>query len=65
MEGSMLAKAVSVIVAGVLTVIAVRRTLSMLKTMQHAKVRSQAPRGLEPTRLRQDPKTGVYYPDHS
>ena len=59
----MLAKAVSVIVAGVLTVIAVRRALTMLKTLQHAKVRAEAPRDRQPTRLRQDPKTGVYYPE--
>ena len=58
----MLAKAVSVIVAGVLTVIALRRAMTMMKTMQKAKVRSQTPRMPE-KRLRQDPVTGVYYPE--
>jgi hypothetical protein len=63
MEDFMLAKAVSVIVASVLTVIALKRAMTMLKTMRQAKVRTQAPRDLRPTRLRQDPQTGVYYPE--
>jgi hypothetical protein len=62
MEGPMLAKAVSVIAAGVLTVITLRRAFTMMKSLQQAKVRAEAPRP-PATRLRQDPNTGVYYPE--
>jgi len=55
-------KAITVAVAGVLTILAIRRVMNELEA---AKVRVKAaadPRGRR-VRLRQDPRTGVYYPE--
>ncbi len=55
------AKAVSILLAGVLTVAAIRR---LLGAKQQAKARVQPDRNPHAvTRLRQDPRTGVYYPE--
>ena len=60
----MLAKAFSVIVAGVFTVIALKRMFTMFKALEKAKVRADAPRDRAVVgRLRQDPVTGIYYPE--
>jgi hypothetical protein len=57
-------KAVAVIVAGLLTLFAVRRLMSELDAAK-VRVRTQDPRQPRPaTRLRQDPRTGVYYPEN-
>ena len=56
-------KAITVAVAGVLTVLALRHVMNQLEA---AKVRVKAksdPRQRPVTRLRQDPRTGVYYPE--
>jgi hypothetical protein len=56
-------KAITVAVAGILTVLAVRR---VLREIEAAKVRVRAatkPRNSRVTRLRQDPRTGIYYPE--
>jgi hypothetical protein len=56
-------KAITVAVAGLLTVLAVRQVMNGLEA---AKVRVRAktdPRNTRVTRLRQDPRTGVYYPE--
>ncbi len=58
-----LLRAVTVILAGVLTLIAVRRVMGELSAAK-ARVNtkpSSAPRAT--TRLRQDPRTGIYYPE--
>jgi hypothetical protein len=56
-------KLLAVIVAGVLTVLTIRRVMQQLSAARvKAKVeRPAAPRAV--TRLRQDPRTGVYYPE--
>ena len=59
----LIVRALSVLVAGVLTVFALKRMMAGLDT---AKVRvnpQQASRRRKVTRLRQDPRTGVYYPE--
>jgi hypothetical protein len=57
-----LLKAVTVIAAGVLSFVALR---NLMQSMEAQKVRvksaEQPPRRM--TRLRQDPRTGVYYPE--
>jgi hypothetical protein len=56
------AKVVTVLVAGVLTAITMRRVISAVnaaKARVHAKT-PQQPNTV--TRLRQDPATGIYYP---
>lgn len=56
-------KAVTIIVAGVLSVLAVRH---LLRQAELARVKVKAARPRDPravTRLRQDPRTGVYYPE--
>ena len=56
-------KALTVLVAGVLTILALKR---MMGGLDGAKVRvkpKQADRPRKMTRLRQDPRTGVYYPE--
>lgn len=56
------AKTVSIILAGVLTVAAVRRLMGAIGA---AKVRVQPKRNPHSvTRLRQDPRTGIYYPEN-
>jgi len=55
-------KAVTVIVAGVLTVLAVRH---VVREVEEAKARVKVKPNRDPrtvTRLRQDPRTGIYYP---
>jgi hypothetical protein len=56
-------KAVTVIAAGVLSVLAMRRLMENVEAAK-ARVRvkpSTTPRAV--TRLRQDPRTGIYYPE--
>ena len=56
-------KAVTVVVAGLLTLVAVRRMMGELEAAK-ARVNSKpsgTPRAHQ--RLRQDPRTGVYYPE--
>ena len=53
------AKVVTVIVAGVLTAITVRR---LMNAMNAAKVRVKPRQDNAVTKLRQDPATGIYYP---
>ena len=56
-------KAITVVVAGVLTILAVRQIMNQLEAAK-ARVRSNASHRQRPvTRLRQDPRTGVYYPE--
>lgn len=56
-------KAITVVVAGVLTLLAVRQILNQLEAAK-ARVRANTSNRQRPvTRLRQDPRTGVYYPE--
>ncbi len=58
----LLVKVVTVVIAGVLTALTARRLLS---EMNAAKARVNAKAQRQPasiTKLRQDPRTGVYYP---
>ena len=52
-------KAVTVIIAGVLTVMAARR---LLNEVNAARVRVKPRQPGTVTKLRQDPSTGIYYP---
>jgi nucleoside diphosphate kinase len=55
------AKTVSILLAGVLAVAALRRLMGAIEA---AKAQVQPVRNPQPlTRLRQDPRTGVYYPE--
>ena len=57
-------KAVTVLVAGVLTVLTLR---SVMDRLQAAKVRANPKTPRRPgemTKLRQDPVTGIYYPEN-
>ena len=53
------AKIVTVIIAGVLTVITARQLMSQLKA---ARARVKPRQNSVVTKLRQDPSTGIYYP---
>ena len=56
-------KLLAVVVAGVLTVLTIRRVMQQLSA---ARVKAKVERPAQPravTRLRQDPRTGVYYPE--
>ena len=53
------AKIVTVIIAGVLTVITARQLMSQLKA---ARARVKPRQNSVATKLRQDPSTGIYYP---
>lgn len=55
-------KALSLIVAGFLSLLAVG---FMVREMQAVKVKSRARQAPQPRarRLRQDPRTGIYYPE--
>jgi hypothetical protein len=55
-------KALSVIVAGILSLLAVG---FMVREMQAVKVkaRTRPTPQMRPRRLRQDPRTGIYYPE--
>ena len=55
------AKVVTVIIAGVLTVITARRLMS---AMNDARARVKPRQSNVVTKLRQDPSTGIYYPDN-
>ena len=57
-------KAITVLVAGLLSFLAIRQ---VMREMQAVKVRantSHTPRPQDRVRLRQDPRTGVYYPEN-
>lgn len=56
-------KFLTIVVAGVLTVITLKRVFQSLKSAR-ARVEARNPdRTPGVTRLKQDPKTGVYYPE--
>ena len=56
-------KAVTVVVAGILTAMAVKRVMAELEAARaRVKVR-QNPGSRPATRLRQDPRSGIYYPE--
>lgn len=56
-------KAITVVVAGVLTIMAVRQIMNQVEAAK-ARVKSNSGQRQRPmTRLRQDPRTGVYYPE--
>jgi hypothetical protein len=55
------AKVVTVIIAGVLTILTARRLMSEVNTAK-ARVKPRQPNTV--TKLRQDPSTGIYYPDN-
>jgi hypothetical protein len=55
------AKIVTVIIAGVLTVLTARRLLGEMNAAK-ARVKPRQPNTI--TKLRQDPSTGIYYPDN-
>ena len=57
-----LLKLVTIIAAGVLSLLAMRH---LMRSMEAQKVRVKAgrPQSRPVTRLRQDPRTGVYYPE--
>ena len=52
-------KAATVIIVGIVTVLAIRRMMGSL-TVEKVKVKTEPRR---PIRLRRDPRTGVYYPE--
>ena len=54
-------KVVTVIVAGVLTVLMARRLMNEVNAAR-ARVKPRQPNTV--TKLRQDPSTGIYYPDN-
>jgi hypothetical protein len=54
-------KVVTVIVVGVLTVLTARRLMSEMNAAR-ARVKPRQPNTV--TKLRQDPSTGIYYPDN-
>ncbi len=56
-------KALTVLLAGIVSILAVRH---MMRELQAVKVRANAHRTPHPQsriRLRQDPRTGIYYPE--
>ena len=55
------AKVVTVIIAGVLTILTARRLMSEVNA---AKARVKPRQDNAVTKLRQDPSTGIYYPDN-
>lgn len=59
----LLLKAVTVVIAGVLTALAVKHVMGEVEAAK-ARVRVKTADARRPvTRLRQDPRTGVYYPE--
>ena len=56
-------KAITVLVVGLLSFLAIRQ---VMRQMQAVKVRatSYTPRPPNRVRLRQDPRTGIYYPEN-
>ena len=64
LEGLMVVlKAITVLLAGLLSFLAIRQ---VMRQMQAVKVRatSQTPRPRDRVKLRQDPRTGIYYPEN-
>jgi uncharacterized membrane protein len=55
------AKTVAVLLAGVLTIVTLRRIMAAIEAAKAQVKPVQNPPPL--TRLRQDPRTGVYYPE--
>ena len=55
------AKVVTVIIAGVLTILTARRLMNEVNAAK-ARVKPRQPNTV--TKLRQDPSTGIYYPDN-
>ena len=56
-------KAITVVVAGLLTLVAVKQMVGQL-TAARARARVQPARRPDSvTRLRQDPRSGIYYPE--
>jgi hypothetical protein len=55
-------KMLTVAVAGVLSVLAVRQVMQVMEA-QKAKAQVKRPPPQTVTKLRQDPKTGVYFPE--
>jgi hypothetical protein len=58
-----LLKAVTVVVAGVLTAMAVKHVMGELEAARARVKVKRDPQGRSVTRLRQDPRTGIYYPE--
>jgi hypothetical protein len=59
-------KALTIAVAGILTAAAIKAIKQVMDGLNAAKARVAARRPFDPravTRLRQDPKTGIYYPE--
>lgn len=56
------AKTVAVLLAGVLTIVTLRRIMAAIEAAKAQVKPVQNPPPL--TRLRQDPRTGVYYPEN-
>jgi hypothetical protein len=59
-------KILAVAVAGLVTVMMLKRVMEALQAQQAQKVRARATQNSQPrpvTRLRQDPRTGVYHPE--
>jgi hypothetical protein len=55
-------KALTVLIAGILSILTVRH---VMREMQAVKVRARQPeRPRSHIRLRQDPRTGIYYPEN-
>ena len=64
LEGLMVVlKAITVLLAGLLSFLAIRQ---VMRQMQAVKVRapSQTPRPRDRVKLRQDARTGIYYPEN-
>ena len=55
------AKVVTVIIAGVLTILTARRLMNEVNAAR-ARVKPSQPNTV--TKLRQDPSTGIYYPEN-
>ncbi|MGB8313260.1 MAG: hypothetical protein WCE69_02125 [Aestuariivirga sp.] len=53
-------KVVTVVIAGVLTVMTARRLMNEINNAAKVRVKPRQPTAV--TKLRQDPATGVYYP---
>jgi cellobiose-specific phosphotransferase system component IIB len=59
-------KILAVAVAGLVTVMMLKRVMEALQAQQAQKVRARATQNSQPrpvTWLRQDPRTGVYHPE--
>jgi hypothetical protein len=57
-------RALTIAVAGLVTAVVLKRAVAAIQAIQTAP-KPQPTRDLRPaTRLKQDPATGVYYPEH-